>query len=531
MINISKMSDEFSSVFNETDEMFRNSYNQGIVGNDIVNILTDRSLFEAYKEQLDSLFDANDREAVSAMMDNTRSDILTEASMGTIQPFASLTMPILVKLWARLTLTEAIPTEPVSTPAFTVSWIKPFILGHDGNKYYLPDSINEMPVGELTGMRQLKEELGEDVVKEGKIIKYDLFTGIPSAKRSMSDNIDRKFAIIGAKWADSFDTDTQETGAWVNFTNSDIIKMDTSFNLHGDITYPTSATTVATDTLIGSVDVEKGYLTLVSVSGKLKDLKIRGFVSSEQHTWATQESFEIQNQQIQIGTAEHIEATFPVEWIQDLQAMYNVDGAATMIDQMSRTVQQRVDMNIIEFLNNSYRDTGARYHKVFDIVPPANYALSPTEWQGQLKTLVDYLTQTMRQDFKSYDATFTIVGNPLDINLLRDVNWTFQGNGSTVGGVEVSYNVGAVSGIASYKIISSDLIPQGSLKIIAVPQRKDYLTYKFYPYSFNVVNNYNNTTNPSLPNLMMTKRYDLEEFTPIIGQIDILNNDGTVFAQ
>lgn len=135
MINISKMSDEFSSVFNETDEMFRNSYNQGIVGNDIVNILTDRSLFEAYKEQLDSLFDANDREAVSTMMDNTRSDILTEASMGTIQPFASLTMPILVKLWARLTLTEAIPTEPVSTPAFTVSWIKPFILGHDGNKY------------------------------------------------------------------------------------------------------------------------------------------------------------------------------------------------------------------------------------------------------------------------------------------------------------------------------------------------------------------------------------------------------------
>jgi len=40
--------------------------------------------------------------------------------------------------------------------------------------------------------------------------------------------------------------------------------------------------------LIGSVDVEKGYLTLVSVSGKLKDLKIRGFVSSEQHTFATQ---------------------------------------------------------------------------------------------------------------------------------------------------------------------------------------------------------------------------------------------------
>lgn len=210
--------------------------------------------------------------------------------------------------------------------------------------------------------------------------------------------------------------------------------------------------------------------------------------------------------------------------------MYNIDGTATMVDQMSRTVQQRVDLSIIDFLEKSYEDTGLRYKKTFDVYPRADYALSPTEWQAQLRTLVDYLAQEMRQDFKSYDATFTVVGNPLDINLLPDVNWTFQGSQQNVGGVNVNYSIGAVSGVANYKILSSDLMEQGRLFVIAIPQRPDYYTYAYYPYTFNVVNNYNNSVNGALPNLMMTKRYALEEFTPIIGAIDIEHNDGSVWS-
>ena len=528
---LEKMTDEFSKVLTETDEQFQKVYNMGVVGRDIESVLSDSNVFEAYMENLTQDFDENQKEDLHTIMDNTRSDILQESSLGNIQPFSSLTMPMIVKLWARLVMTQAIPTQPVSTPQFTVSWIKPYIMGHDGNKYYLPDSINEMPVGELTGVRQLKEVIDGDTVTDGKIVGYDLFTGISSADRSKEDSVDRKFTVIAGKWSDSFDMETEKAGEWVPFHNDTIIKMDTSDNLYGEITYPISATETATDSIQGHVDVAKGYLTVVSLSGKLTGIKIRGYVSSEQHTWATQESFEVANKQIAIGTAEHLESTFPVEWLQDLQAMYNVDGTASIVDQMSRTVQQRVDMSIIDFLNNSYADTGARYHKTFDVYPNSNYALSPTEWQKQLRTLVDYITQEMRQDFKSYDATFTVVGNPLDINLLSDINWTFQSTASAVGGVGVNYSIGAVSGVASYKVLSSDLIPEGTLKVIGLPQRPDYLTYKYYPYSFNIVNNYNNSINQALPNLMMTKRYTLEQFTPIIGQIDIEHNDGSVWNQ
>lgn len=117
--------DQFSAVLSETDKAFMHSYNNGIVGRDIESILTEESMFNDYVTQLTQDFNEADREKIADLASNTRTEILTESSLGQIQPFASLTMPMLVKLWARLTMTQAIPTKPVNTPAFTVSFVKP----------------------------------------------------------------------------------------------------------------------------------------------------------------------------------------------------------------------------------------------------------------------------------------------------------------------------------------------------------------------------------------------------------------------
>jgi len=40
-----------------------------------------------------------------------------------------------------------------------------------------------------------------------------------------------------------------------------------------------------------------------------------------------------------------------------------------------------------------------------------------------------------------------------------------------------------------------------------------------------------NTRMEKVPSIMLTKRYTIEEFTPIIGKIVIQNNDGMVYAE
>lgn len=378
----------------------------------------------------------------------------------------------------------------------------------------------------MTGRRDLTPDI---TVTGGRLAKYDLFTGIPSADRSKEDSVDRNFKIVGATWSDSFDIATGKVG-YRKFLGAEIIELDTNENLYGEITYTTDKDgNTATDVIQGHVDVANGYLNLTSLSGKLQSIKIRGYVSSESHDYATQVGIEMDKTQIQIGSAEHVEATMPIEFLQDVKAMYSIDGAATVVDQMSNMTQQKVDLNLIQFLEDQYEASNQLYHEKFDVFPQSDFALGPIEWQKQLRKLIDYTTQTMRADFKNYEARFVIIGNPVDTMLLDDVKWDFTTGEQEVNGVTVSYNVGVISDVATYRVVSSDLIQKGGLYIIAVPQRPDYKTFVYYPYTFNVVQNYNNSQNPSLPNIMMTKRYTTKAFTNIIAKIDILHNDGSVY--
>lgn len=521
------MNDQFSMNLQETDASFQREHGTSTLGGAFAGIVTNNHLFESYADSITEGFKPADKVEIMTLLENTRNELLRESTMSNISPFASLTMPILVKLWARLSMTKALPTEPIDVPAFTVSYLKPYIMGADGEKYYLPESINA-PQGELTGKRHLTPEIK---LTDSRLVDYDLFTGLTTADRSRQDSVDRKFSIIGATWSDSFNKETKALGE-VALTNRNIIKLDTSDNLYGEITYQVDATgKTETDTILGHVNLAKATITLSSVSGKLKGIRVLGFVSSEQHTAATQVGVEMTKQEIQVGTAEHIEATFPVEFLEDIKAMYSIDGTATVVEHMSNITQQRVDEDIIAFLEQSYKSTGGVYSKQFDVNPSSDFAIQPFEWRKGLRTVLDYMAQSMRNDHKNYDARFVVVGNPIDTMLLDDVQWSTVGGETQVNGIDVQYSVGAITGQARYSIISSDLIPMGALKLIAIPTRQDYKTYTYYPYSFNVVSNYNNSQNHALPNIMMTKRYTIEEFNPIIGEIQILHNDATQYAR
>lgn len=519
--------DNFAEMLRETDEMFTQSHNVSIVGQDFASVLSDNTLFETYKDAMVEGFSNADE--VEMILENSRTEMLNESSMTGIQPFASLTMPILVKLWARLSMTEAIPTEPTNTPAFTVPFFKPFVMDKDGNKFYLPESINGVPEN-IVELKRLPAEIS---LTDGKLSAHDLFTdkeGNSVAKRDI-DTVDRKFRIVKATWSDSFNV--QEAAAGEVELRSSRITLDSDNRLYGEVKYPTNADgEVEEDTILGSVDLESGELTLVSVSGKLTDIVIEGYVSSEQHSTATQVGLDLERRDITVGTSEHIEANFPIEFLQDTKAMYDVDGTAQVVDTMSQVSSQKVDTDIIEFLEEAYQGTDAAYHRSFDVYPNSDFAMHPNDWLTGLRRTIDHLVQTMKNDYKNYKSSFVIVGNPLDTQLLPNVEWTFNSTADTVNGVDVNYSIGATSGATRYKIISSDLIAQGSLTVFAIPQQENYKTFVYYPYTFNVVNaSYLNTVNANVPNIMLTRRYTMEEFTPIIGKVTIKNNDGTVFGR
>jgi hypothetical protein len=518
--------DSFGELLNEANEMFVAKHGTNIIGEDFKTVVTNNSLFEAYKNKLTEGFDPKLSEAMETMMDNSRIQLMQESTIQGIQPFASLSMPILVKLWARLTLTQALPTEPASTPAFTIPFMKPYMADAEGNKYYLPESINQVPE-KILNMRTLKENVA---AVGGKITGYDLFTGIQGIKPY--DTVDRKFTLTEATWSDSFDMRLTTPALGSVDLKIKRIALSPDGKLYADVTYPTDAKGgTAKDTIMGAVDTEGHILNLVSMNGKLTAVKIRGFVSSEAHTKATQFSFDIDRKDIMIGNAEHMEASVPLEMLTDLNAMYNIDGTATVTEELSAASAQKVDLDIIEFLQRSYEGTETQYHRSFDVYPTGGYTMHPNDWMVGLSKTINYLTTLMKSEFKSYDAYYVVVGHPIDTDIIPNVDWTFRGMEDQINGIDVNYSLGAVSGSNHYKVISSDLMEMGTLYVFACPTKDNYKTFVYYPYTFNVVSNYLNTVNPSIPNIMMTRRYTIEEFLPIIGSITIKNNDGTVYAR
>jgi len=588
----SSPTDAFSRRLSETQDYFAQRHQTNIIGKNFEDILTDNVLYEDYMAHLTEGFEATEGAQIKEMADSTRENILTESLEG-VQPYASLTMPILVKLWARLSLKYAVPTEPVTVPAFSVAFMKPYILGADGKtKHYLPECLN-MQDNELAELYQLPMNDGfaqnpdfdpatpfDDPTGEyyalypttvpatgwttaptavtkadvdtdpaaataakpgeiylgvgGKIEHFNLFTGsmIFDHKHPVNDAryaVDRKFVITDIYYpvVQADGTTVVETPIKVN------CKVDLYRRLYQDVfftEYDANGQLISVkDTVFGVVDLENGFLTFTSMSGRATKIKVMAFLSSETHQKSTNVDFEIDKKDIEIGTGEHIESSLPLEFLQDVKAMYQVDGAAELIDIMSNVCAQKLDQRIYQFLERAYAGTEAQYRKSFNVYPSGHFAMNPSEWLNELKKLFDLLATKMRGDYKCYNGYFVIVGNPIDTNILPNVSWSFNSVNDQQNGVEVQYSIGAISGANKYTIISSDLIPQGELTMFFVPTTDKFKTFEYYPYTFNVVKNYLNTVNQNVPSIMLTKRDTIEEYVPIIAKVIIKNNDGSVY--
>lgn len=498
----------------EANEFFTQKYGTTVLGEGIKEIMTDENFFSKYVDTLlEGISDPTEAENLRTLMENARMQTLTESATAGIAPVASLTLPTLRVMWAKTGLVHAMPTEPVKTNAFSVSFNRPIIIDENGDKHYLPECLDENPqLGD-------KKHLTEDALKL-PLNGYDLLGAVGCSKAS-GDSIDRNFAIVSVV-IDGTEYAIQRKDG----------KLDINERLYVEVKDP--ATKEVIDIVFGSVDLWNGTMNAVCMNGKVESVKIQGYVASDAHNHATNISFEMERQDFKIGTGDHFEAALPVEFLQDTMATYSIDGTTEVADVMSNVIAQKLDMEIFEFVKAVYDGTNAKYFGEFDLRPSASYAGNPKDWREELKTVVDFLASKMKSETHVYQGYFVIMGNPVDMMLLPNVNWTFNSAVDTQSGIEVAYSLGAMSGSNKYNLISSDLIPMGAMFVLFVPTIQNYKTLCYYPYTFNMMNvgsGYLNTRTPNVPSIVMTKRHTIESFMPLVCKINILNNTADMLAK
>src|SRR5699024_5424705 len=162
--------DNFAEMLRETDEMFTQSHNVSIVGQDFASVLSDNTLFETYKDAMVEGFSNADE--VEMILENSRTEMLNESSMTGIQTFASLSLPILSKLWSQPSITEAILHKLTNTSVITVHFYKQIVMDKDDNKLYLPETINGVP----ENIGELKLHPAENSITGGNLSTHDVTT-------------------------------------------------------------------------------------------------------------------------------------------------------------------------------------------------------------------------------------------------------------------------------------------------------------------------------------------------------------------
>jgi len=508
-------SDGFTQILRETCESYASENLNPVIN--FLEFYGNPAMFSEYVEKISVGMDADDAEQFAQLVENGRITTVSESLVSQIMPIAGLSMPIVRKLWTRCVMKDVFPTETAKFPAFKIEWLEPYVLKADGTKIVLPEGLirDAISNNDILEKPRLKDEyipLPNNT--------YNLMTAAGGSV-ALRDAIDLRLSVVNVK----MDVSDAKDG-------SEVVEIKTAITLshertiNGTITYVNKAGNKISDTLFGSVNCENGELNAVSVQNRITAIKFKGWLTQENNLRQDNVSFDVKHKDVTIGTGGHISAPLPIEFLTDTMALHNIDAAVESVDIMSQIVGQKLDHELYAFLVTSFDNSASQMNGRFDCRPPAGFAGSPTEWRKELRTTIDWWAQKLVQSVNNPDGTFVIVGNTLDIGLIPDVEWTFKSTEGERAGVRVDYNFGVATNNATYKFVSSNNISQGFIRMIFIPSNDNFMTYKYYPYTFHIQRDYINSTMSNVPNIMMTKRHIIEELIPVQATIAILNNDG-----
>lgn len=487
--------DSYAEVFKEAVQTVNQTCHVNPLGA-AEDLYGDNTAFNRYVEKLTEGFNATDADNIKKILMNNRMQVLQESSLGGIPPITALNAPTLVKTWAKSGLKNVIPTQVVDKPCFSVITNFPYMLDSKGKKVYLPEGL---------------EEEGTKAVGNKERVVIKLETSDMGKKIDLTKKADR----LAVEEIDS---------ARIVKIGEDAKNIPMSLERKWFVE-------LSENNVLGNIDLE-GRTAIFVQTGSAVAIELEVGISSANHTRSTEISFEVKKRDFEIPTGEHFEANLPLEFINDMYALYKIDAASTVTETMSNVINQKLEQELDGFIDQALAEREATFKKTFNVHPHANFAIQHKEWVENLKRVIDYLANLLKNKSYFYNGYFVIYGNPVDVALLPNVSWTFNSASDNVNGINANYSIGAMSGSNKYVIVSSDLVKMGKLKMIMVPTVDDYKTFMYYPYTFNIVNNYLNAQGKkTMPNLMMTKRHITGRFMNLSAEITIQGNDGVIEYQ
>ena len=437
--------------------------------------------FAYYAKNLSEGLSPEDSQVFMEVAENTRISLM-ENSMFQLNPYETLTVPILRVFYPKLIAKELVNVMPIDKPDVIKGFIRASFKRHVDSDYNhaFPSTSTDISRG---------PGIGIDVsvtVTEGQ--NYDLLNEV--SLTSTDAHLEKDFVIVGV-----YDT----TGGFV----STEVRASVDGNFSFDVT-----TNGGPDTVSGHVNYLEGTLTWSAATGEVASIKVQGYASLEENAINPTVKFDVEKIRFKV-VDRRISAEWTINMEQDVKALYDLKLQTELVNIIGEQIALDIDNSIITDLINANTSYNPSTHSAtFDLNPPATFTWGRKAWYENIVPTINKLSAQVYNSSLMGPAN-TMACNPLDAAVFESLNG-FEYVGDSVGGGEVGYRSATVSS-GKWKLLVSSIIPQGTVLLKHRSPEMMKAVYVYAPYVPALLTPYPLGNNPSLTVL---SRYSSKTIRP-----------------
>lgn len=419
-------------------------------------LLTDDKAFKTYVASLaESIEDKKDRKIFAILAENTRVNLM-ENSMFQINPYESLTLPILRVFYPKLVAKEAVTVSPMDKPECVKTFIRAsFTPSNDTTSYPAPVLTPDVSGGPSAG---IPVAAPMPVPNQN----FNVLHVIDPTDRLTKNmvHLERDFTIVAVS-----DGTTEA---------AQVIVPAVEGHFSGSVSIGTD-----TDVISGMVDYLNCTVSISSATGLVQSVKFTVTCSLEENQVNPKMTLVFDKIRL-YAKDRQIQANWTLTMEQDVRALFDVSIQAEIVNLLGQQIALDIDRELIfNLLNANTKLNESNHTGSFDRTPPTDYTWGAKYWHENILVPLNQLSAQIYSD-THIDAANTIVANPIDVAIFEDINGFAYTGTSSVNG-DVGYRSATVQG-GKWKILTSAVVPQGQMVVLYVPTDEIKAIYFYAPY-------------------------------------------------
>jgi len=384
-------------------------------------------------------------------------------------PQAKTVLPLFRFVWPRLVAKEFVNVVPMDAPEIVRYFFRPTATDAAGNKVLLPSYAAVgmgIPVGSVSAPY---------MVNCGS--KTDLFQ-LAGLTRVQNEKTPATVArgIVFLKWEGKDGSNGDVSGDILNGQVDEEGKFSFSVNVDG----------TNVDQISGYVDLDEGYLMVSSLNagsanGKVTKVGFMATVSTAEYNNAAKITFDPKKERFNVEDMQ-LSAEWSMQWEQDQKARLGLDVQAEFISVFGNQIQLNIDALILNDIIYNVMRYNAGNIEQFNREPQrAGFAHTKKTWAEELLIKIESVSAQIYTDTNLMPASHIVI-NPKDLVWLKMLStFDFKGYMDKDGTLGSSPVVGSFQN--SYTVLSSPIVPAGTVIIGSKPSQDSFANYMYCPYA------------------------------------------------